>query len=90
MKHEHESWIDELGLQQIDLKKIDDEDDNLKKFDSQYLELPWNFSLQLPSLCKTLPWPPIHFEENKKKPKLTNQTKPYYVVMNNAYNTLQT
>jgi len=29
-----------MGLQQIDLKKIDDEDDNLKKFDSQYLELP--------------------------------------------------
>jgi hypothetical protein len=29
-----------MGLQQIDLKKIDDEDDNLKKFDSQYLESP--------------------------------------------------
>jgi len=56
-----------MGLQQIDLKKIDDEDDNLKKFDSQYLELPWNFNLQPPSLCKILPWLSIHLEENQKR-----------------------
>jgi hypothetical protein len=90
MKNEHESWIDDMGLQQIDLKKIDDEDDNLKKFDSQYLESPWNFNLQPPSLCKILPWPSIHLEENQKRHKFTNLTEPNYVVMNNAYNTLQT
>jgi hypothetical protein len=75
MKNEHESWIDELGLQQIDLKKIDNEDDNLKKFDSQYLELPWNSRLQPHHFAKLYLGPPIHLEGNQKRQAYnSNQT----------------